>query len=84
MAPEFDIENRPLAEFLEWASRETGRHLVLADEGARRQIVRIRMHGTMHGMTIMESMSAVMASTSLRVDLAEGLIRVSSAAPDGG
>jgi ferric-dicitrate binding protein FerR (iron transport regulator) len=83
MAPEFDIENRPLAEFLEWASRETGRRLVFADEGARRQVDRIRMHGRMHGLTIMESMSAVMGSTSLRVDLADGLIRVSSAVQDG-
>jgi hypothetical protein len=37
----------------------------------------------MHGLTIMESMSAVMGSTSLRVDLADGLIRVSSAVQDG-
>ena len=28
MAPDFEIENRPLQEFLEWFSRETGRKLV--------------------------------------------------------
>ena len=32
MAPEIDIENRPLAEFLEWVARETGRRLVIDDE----------------------------------------------------
>ena len=32
LAPEVDIEDRPLEEFLDWVARETGRKLVLADE----------------------------------------------------
>lgn len=79
LAPEIDIENRPLREFLEWFSRETGRKLVLADESARTQAARIRMHGNIRGLTAMEALSAVMASTTLHYELPEGAIRVSSA-----
>ena len=79
MAPDFEIENRPLKEFLEWFSRETGRKLVMTDEVARAQAASIRMHGNVRGLTAMEALTAVMASTTLRFDLPEGLIRVSSA-----
>jgi ferric-dicitrate binding protein FerR (iron transport regulator) len=79
MAPEIEIENRPLQEFLVWFSRETGRKLELADDEVRRQTATIRMHGSVRGLTAMEALSAVMAATTLRFELPEGAIRVSSA-----
>ena len=79
MAPDIEIENRPLQEFLDWFSRETGRKLVLADDAARKQAATIRMHGNVRGLTAMEALSAVMAATTLRFELPEGVIRVSSA-----
>jgi ferric-dicitrate binding protein FerR (iron transport regulator) len=79
LAPEIEIENRPLVEFLAWFSRETGRKLELADAAARRQAETILMHGNVHGLTAMEALSAVMAATTLRFELPEGVIRVSSA-----
>jgi hypothetical protein len=79
MAPDFEIENRPVMEFLVWFSRETGRKLELADDEARRQTATILMHGNVRGMTTMEALSAVMAATTLRFELPEGAIRVSSA-----
>ena len=79
LAPEIEIENRPLQEFLVWFSRETGRKLVLADDEVRRQTATIRMHGNVRGLTAMEALSAVMAATTLRFELPEGVIRVSSA-----
>jgi hypothetical protein len=79
LAPDFDIEDRPLNEFLEWFSRETGRKLVIADEVARSQTASIRMHGNVRGLSALEALTAVMAASSLRFDLPEGLIRVSSA-----
>jgi len=79
LAPEFEIENRPVADFLVWFSRETGRRLELADEEARAQTAAILMHGNVHGLTAMEALSAVMAATTLRFELPEGAIRVSSA-----
>jgi|GEM_PF-1399563 ferric-dicitrate binding protein FerR (iron transport regulator) len=79
MAPDFEIENRPVMDFLVWFSRETGRKLELADDEARKQTATILMHGTVHGMTTTEALSAVMAATTLRFELPEGAIRVSSA-----
>jgi ferric-dicitrate binding protein FerR (iron transport regulator) len=79
MAPDIDIDNRPLREFLVWFSRETGRKLILADDEVRRQTTTIRMHGNVRGLTAMEALSVVMAATTLRFELPEGVIRVSSA-----
>lgn len=79
MAPDIVIEDRPLQEFLVWFSRETGRKLVLADDAVRQQTATIRMHGDVHGLTAMEALTAVMAATTLRFELPEGMIRVSSA-----
>jgi ferric-dicitrate binding protein FerR (iron transport regulator) len=79
MAPEVDIENRPLEEFLEWVARETGRKLVIADERTRLQVGTIRTHGSVRGLPPMQALDAVMASTSLRFDLPAGVIRVSFA-----
>jgi ferric-dicitrate binding protein FerR (iron transport regulator) len=78
LAPDIEIENRPLREFLAWFSRETGRKLVVADDAARQQVGSILMHGNVRGLTAMEALAAVMASTTLRYELPEGVIRVSS------
>jgi ferric-dicitrate binding protein FerR (iron transport regulator) len=77
--PDFDIENRPLGEFLTWVARESGRELVLVDDRARARAAAIRMHGSVRGLTPMQALSAVMATTELRFDLSEGQIRVSFA-----
>lgn len=77
--PDFEIDNRPLGDFLEWVARESGRKLVLADDETREQAARVRMHGSVHGLTPMQALSAVMATTELRYDLPDGQIRVSFA-----
>lgn len=79
VAPEVDIENRPLTDFLDWVSRETGRKLVYADDSTQRQVESIRTHGNVHGLPPMQALKAVMASTSLGFDLPTGAIRVSFA-----
>jgi ferric-dicitrate binding protein FerR (iron transport regulator) len=79
MAPDVDIEGRPLSEFLDWVARETGRRLVIADEATRQQVATINMHGSVDGLAPMDALYAVMASTSLRFDLPAGAIRVSFA-----
>jgi len=75
--PDFEIDNRPLAEFLEWVARESGRKLILADDLARKKAESIRMHGSVHGLAPMQALSAVMAATELRYDLPAGQVRVS-------
>lgn len=77
MAPQTDIEGRPLSEFLEWVARETGRRLVIVDEATRGQVQTIRTHGDIHGLKPLQALEAVMASTSLHLELSPGVIRVS-------
>ena len=79
MTPDIDIEDRPLSEFLDWVARETGRRLEFADDATRQQAANIRMHGNVHGLAPLAALKAVMASTSLRLDLPAGVIRVSLA-----
>jgi hypothetical protein len=77
--PDFEIDNRPLGEFLAWVARESGRKLILADDESRNEAASIRMHGSVRGLTPMQALSAVMATTQLRYDLPDGQIRVSFA-----
>ncbi len=79
LAPEFDIESRPLAEFLAWVARETGRKLVVADTGTEQRIAATILHGSISGLTSLEALSTVIQTTALHFDLPEGEIRVSSA-----
>jgi ferric-dicitrate binding protein FerR (iron transport regulator) len=78
LAPEIEIENRPLHEFLSWFSRETGRKLELTDAAARHDVDTILMHGNVRGLSTMQALAAVMAATTLHYELPEGAIRVSS------
>jgi ferric-dicitrate binding protein FerR (iron transport regulator) len=77
LTPDVVIEGRPVIEFLEWFARETGRKLVM-DDATREQAASIRMHGDVHALTVTEALSAIMATTTLRYELPEGAIRVSS------
>jgi hypothetical protein len=76
--PDFEIENRPQGEFLTWVARETGRALIFSDDRARAEATTIRMHGSVHGLTPLQALSAVTAATGMRFDLPDGQIRVSS------
>jgi hypothetical protein len=75
------IEGRPLAEFLQWASIKTGRKLVLTDDVTRHQVLIIQMHGSIRGLTVMEALNAVMEASSMRFDMRDGELRVTSARP---
>lgn len=77
--PDFEIDDRPLEDFLVWVARESGRKLVLADELTRKQVMTIRMHGSVRGLTPMQALSAVMSATQLHYELSHGQIRVSYA-----
>ncbi len=79
LAPVIDIEDQPLAAFLDWVSRETGRKLVVADEQTHTQIRAIRTHGDVRGLTPMQALTAVTSSTTLHFDVSDDAIRVSLA-----
>jgi ferric-dicitrate binding protein FerR (iron transport regulator) len=78
VAPEFEIEGQPLARFLEWAARETGRHIQFADDGARDTALRTRLHGSIRGLAPLEALGRVLSTTSLRFEVHDDIIRISS------
>jgi ferric-dicitrate binding protein FerR (iron transport regulator) len=78
VAPEFEIEGQPVVRFLEWVARETGRHIQFADEGARDIAVRTRLHGSIGGLAPLEALGRVLSTTSLRFEVHDDIIRISS------
>ena len=59
LAPPFDIDRRPVIDFLHWAARETGKELVFATDGARLAAMATRLNGSVAGLTPSEAIEAV-------------------------
>lgn len=66
LAPSFDIENKPLYDFLRWAARETGRELVFQDDELRMAAMRTDLHGSVADIEPIEAVRAVLATTHYR------------------
>lgn len=64
LAPEFDIENKSLLDFLRWASRETGRELLFATNEVRLAAMRVDLHGSVAGVSPLEAVELVLAGTT--------------------
>jgi ferric-dicitrate binding protein FerR (iron transport regulator) len=63
LAPQFELEDRTLLEFLKWAARETGLQLVF-DSDESRAVARVsKSHGSIDGLTPLEAVEAVLATT---------------------
>jgi ferric-dicitrate binding protein FerR (iron transport regulator) len=78
LAPDYEIEGRPLADFLQWASRELGRHIEYADSRARELAAHTILHGSVTGQEPLQALTDVLTSTSLTFDLRGDAIRVHS------
>ena len=79
IAQEFEIENHELADFLSWVARETGRRVEFADDRAREVAAgRALLHGSVHGLEPLAALEQVLSTTSLRYEVHDDVIRVSS------
>ena len=78
LEPDYVIEDRVLMEFLQWAARESGRQLRFADEHARAVAGQTRLHGSINGLSPDKALETVLTTTSLRYELEDGVIKVSS------
>ena len=74
--PAIDIEGLPLAEFLSWAARELGREVVYATPGIESEVAGIVVHGSIVGLTPLQALDAVLATTSVRTEVVEGSLVV--------
>ncbi len=66
LAPDFDIENRSLFDFLRWAARETGRELVFENDELRMAAMRNDIHGDISKLTPDEALRAILPTSSLK------------------
>lgn len=78
LAPDYEIESVPLLDFVYHAAREAGLHVVFADAHARDLAARTRLHGSVSGLTPLESLTSVISATSLQYELHDDSIRVRS------
>lgn len=76
IVPAFEIDNRPLTEFLVWAGRETGRDIVFASPSAQAQAAQVVLRGSVAGLTPDQSIDAVLATTTLKVARSPGEITI--------
>ena len=76
LAPTFDIENRSLLEFLKWVSRETGMELNIESDTTRMETMRPRLHGSVDGMTPLEALEAVLATTQFEYSIDGDIITI--------
>ena len=66
VTPPLDIEGRSVADFLQWAGRETGRSVVYGTPAARAAAERIVLHGTIEGLDPATALRAVLSTTRLQ------------------
>ena len=70
LTPAFDLNNRSLLDFLNWAARETGRELRFENDESRMFAMRTDIHGSVEGLTPNEALAAILSTTTLsyRID----------------
>jgi ferric-dicitrate binding protein FerR (iron transport regulator) len=65
-APEFDINGKPVHDFLAWAARETGLKVVFATTESAVEARRAVLSGSIAGLDPDEALAAVLPTTSLK------------------
>ena len=66
VTPGMDIDGRPLIEFLAWAGRELGHDIVYGTPEIAAAVSAIVVHGSIAGLTPMQALDAVLATTRLQ------------------
>ena len=76
LAPDFDIKNRSLLDFLKWAARETGKTLTFANDDIRMAAMGTQVVGSIEDFTPDEAIDAVLATTQFDYDIDEQSITI--------
>lgn len=82
VAPQYDIQDQPLIEFLRWVSRETGRDLVFDTPAAEQAAREVVLHGSVQGLSPEQALAAVLVTTSLQYSEAPGQLHLRSKTGD--
>jgi len=65
-APEFDINGKPVRDFLAWAARENGLRVVFASPESAAEAQRAVLSGSISGLSPDDALAAVLPATSLK------------------
>lgn len=79
IAPAFDIENRPLAEFLAWLAREHGWQLSYRDATLQSRAQAVRLHGALDDLDSDAMIERVSLITGIPIALRDGALTVGDA-----
>ena len=75
-APDFDIDGKPVQEFLAWAARETGLKVVFATAQSAAEARRAVLSGSISGLDPDQALAAVLPATSLKSTEKDGQLIV--------
>jgi ferric-dicitrate binding protein FerR (iron transport regulator) len=76
IAPALEIENRPLAEFVAWVSREHGWQVRYVDEAMQSRAVDIRLHGSLDPLDSAAMLERVALVTGVPLAQRDGVLWV--------
>ncbi|HEU4623394.1 MAG TPA: FecR family protein [Steroidobacteraceae bacterium] len=76
-APPFDIDGRPVREFLTWVGRELGREIVYTTPDAEMEADRAVLSGSVGDLAPADALAAVLPTTQLRSVERDGAIEIS-------
>jgi ferric-dicitrate binding protein FerR (iron transport regulator) len=65
LAPPFDVEDRPLLQFLEWVAHETGRHVRFEAPEVEAQAREVVLHGKARDLTPLQALDLMLSTTDL-------------------
>src|SRR6185312_7405051 len=80
-APSFEIDGRPVHEFLIWVGREVGREIVFLTPECKAEAERAVLSGSVDGLAPAEALAAVLPTTSLHSEQRDGKIEISLQSP---
>ena len=78
LAPDYEIEGRPLLDFLQWVAREAGRPVEFADAHVREVAQHTILHGSVKGRAPMDALRVVLSTTTLRYEIRGDTIWIQS------
>jgi hypothetical protein len=76
LAPDFDITDRSLLDFLKWAARETGKTLIFSSDDVRMAAMGTHLFGSIKHFTPEEALESVLSTTQFDYDIDERSITI--------
>jgi ferric-dicitrate binding protein FerR (iron transport regulator) len=76
LATPFELEGRSLGEFLDWICGENGWRLRFASAAVEQRAANATLHGSIQGLTPEEALAAVLPTTGVEYELANGVLTI--------